>query len=76
MKILKTAFEIPELGKKIRDARFDAKKSGKSLKEICDEVGMTSSNWYLIEKGITKEISEETLTKIEESLQVNLREKF
>jgi hypothetical protein len=27
MKILRTAFEIPELGKKIRDARFDAKKT-------------------------------------------------
>jgi hypothetical protein len=37
---------------------------------------MTSSNWYLIEKGITKEISEATLTKIEESLGVNLKENF
>lgn len=76
MKILKTAFEIPKLNEKIKDARWDAKKNGKSLKDICKEVGMSSQNWYLIEKGVTKEISEETLLKIEKSLGVNLRENF
>lgn len=76
MKILRTAFEIPKLGEKIRDARFDAKKKGKKLKDICEEVGMSTQNWYLIEKGITQELPEETLIKIEKSLGVDLRANF
>lgn len=73
MKVIRTTiFEAPSLAEKIKDARWDAKKRGKSLKEICDEIGMTSSNWYLIEKGITKQLPEETLKKIEKALGVDL----
>jgi len=76
MKIVKTTFDIPNFGKKIRDARFDAKKNGKSLKDICVEVGMSSQNWYLLEKDVTQEISEEMLSKIEAVLNVDLKANF
>lgn len=73
MKVIRTTiFEAPSLAEKIRDARWEAKKRGKSLKDICEEVGMTQSNWYLIEKGITKELSEDTVIKIEKALDVDL----
>lgn len=71
-----TVFEAPSLPEKIRDARWEAKKRGKSLKDICEEVGMTSSNWYLIEKGVTKELPEDTLRRIEKALDIDLGVNF
>lgn len=68
-----TEIEIPGLGKKIKAAR---EKDPRSLVEICQIVGMTTSNWYRIEKEITKFLPIETLKKIEEVLNVDLGVNF
>lgn len=39
--------EVPGLGEKIRQARLGDRRS---LKDICDAVGMSTMNWYRIEK--------------------------
>lgn len=65
--------EIPGLGEKIKRAR---EQDPRSLVEICQIVGMTTSNWYRIEKEITKFLPIETLQKIEEVLNVDLGANF
>ncbi len=68
-----TEIEIPGLGEKIKRVR---EKDPRSLVEICQLVGMTTSNWYRIEKEITKFLPIETLKKIEEVLKVDLGVEF
>lgn len=68
-----TEIEIPGLGKKIKTAR---EQDPRSLVEICQIVGMTTSNWYRIEKEITKFLPIETLQKIEEVLGIDLKVTF
>ena len=68
-----TEIEIPNLGEKIKRAR---EQDPRSLVEICQIVGMTTSNWYRIEKEITKFLPIETLQKIEEVLDINLEVNF
>ncbi len=71
MKVIRTTIiEIPSLGEKIKQAREN---DNRSLTKICQLVGMTTSNWYRIEKEDTKALPEETLKKIEEVLGVDLR---
>jgi len=49
MKVFKVVeVDVPNLGSLIREARLNDRRS---LKEICDSVGMTTQNWYRIEKG-------------------------
>ncbi len=59
--------EVPGLGERIREARLDDRRS---LKAICDAVGMSSQNWYRIEKE-KQSLPIETLRKIEEVLGVD-----
>ena len=70
MKVIRTTIiEIPRLGEKIKKAREN---DNRSLTKICQLVGMTTSNWYRIEKEDTKALPEETLIKIEEVLGIDL----
>ena len=68
-----TEIEIPGLGAKIRKAR---EQDPRSLVEICQIVGMTTSNWYRIEKEVTKFLPIETLQNIEKVLNVDLGVNF
>jgi transcriptional regulator with XRE-family HTH domain len=65
--------DIPGLGKKIKEAR---EKDPRTLVDICKLVGMTTSNWYRIEKETTKLLPLETLEKIQEVLGVDLGVNF
>lgn len=70
MKVIRTTIiEIPNLGEKIKAAREN---DNRSLTKICQLVGMTTSNWYRIEKEDTKALPEETLVKIQEVLKIDL----
>lgn len=59
--------EVPGLGEKIRQARLADRRS---LKDICDAVGMSTMNWYRIEKE-KQSLPFEQLRKIEDVLGVN-----
>lgn len=59
--------DVPGLGEKIRQARLSDRRS---LKEICDLVGMSTMNWYRIEKE-KQSLPLEQLRKIEAVLGVN-----
>ena len=68
-----TEIEIPDLGEKIKKAR---EQDPRSLVEICRLVGMTTSNWYRIEKNIPTYLPIETVQKIEEVLGIDLGVSF
>ncbi|PMB09351.1 transcriptional regulator, partial [Fischerella thermalis CCMEE 5282] len=62
------------LGDRIKQARLDSKKS---LEQICDEVGVSRTYWYDIEKETLKgALSIENLRKIEEALEVDFGVEF
>jgi len=68
MKVTKTILiDIPGLGAKIKEARVA---DFRSLKRICEAVGMSQTNWYRIEEE-KQTLPIETLRKIEEVLAVN-----
>ncbi len=62
--------EIYGLGAQIKKARLA---SSKSLEQICDEVGVSRTYWYDIEKETLKgALSIENLRKIEQALGIDL----
>ncbi|WP_257999310.1 helix-turn-helix domain-containing protein [Fischerella thermalis] len=62
------------MGDRIKQARLDSKKS---LEQICDEVGVSRTYWYDIEKETLKgALSIENLRKIEEALEVDFGVEF
>lgn len=62
--------EVEGLGDRIRKARLD---SPKSLEQICEEVGLSRTYWYDLEKETLKgTLSYENLKKIEQVLGVDL----
>lgn len=66
--------EVEGLGERIKQARLN---SPKSLEQICDEVEVSRTYWYDIEKETLKgTLSVENLRKIEAALGVNLGVKF
>ncbi|PMB01054.1 transcriptional regulator [Fischerella thermalis CCMEE 5273] len=66
--------DIKGLGDRIKQARLDSKKS---LEQICDEVGVSRTYWYDIEKETLKgALSIENLRKIEEALEVDFGVEF
>ncbi len=75
MKIRKTIeIEVPGLGAQIREAR---KRDSRSLKLICEEVGISKVYWYDIEKeGVRDTLPIETLRKIEKALDVDFGVRF
>jgi transcriptional regulator with XRE-family HTH domain len=63
--------EVEGLGDRIRQARL-AISNVKSLEQICEEVGVSRTYWYDIEKETLKgTLSIENLRKIEQALRVN-----
>lgn len=61
--------EIEGLGERIKQARLNC---SKSLEQICDEVGVSRTYWYDIEKETLKgALSIENLRKIEQALSVD-----
>jgi transcriptional regulator with XRE-family HTH domain len=66
--------EIGGLGQQIKYARISC---NKSLEQICDEVGVSRTYWYDIEKETLKgALSIENLRKIESVLGVDLGVQF
>jgi transcriptional regulator with XRE-family HTH domain len=66
--------EIGGLGQQIKYARISC---SKSLEQICDEVGVSRTYWYDIEKETLKgALSIENLRKIESVLGVDLGVQF
>jgi len=61
--------DVPGLGARIRAAR---EADERSLTQICAAVGMTTANWYKIEKEETKFLPDKTLKNIERVLGVSL----
>ena len=63
--------EIDGLGQRIKDARKEIA-GKKSLRQICDEVGVTPTYWYDLEKETLKgALSVENLSAIELALGVS-----
>lgn len=59
------------LGEKIKQARLSLPRNGKTLDQLCDEVGISRMSWYNIEREKSKEgVSEELLRKIESAIGV------
>jgi len=66
--------EVDGLGDAIKKARIY---SGKTVDQICDEVGVSRTYWYDIEKETLKgTLSRENLENIERALGVNLGVNF
>lgn len=66
--------EVENLGAKIKQARL---KSDKSLEQICEEVGVSRTYWYDLEKETLKgTLSFENLEKIESTLNIKLGVNF
>ena len=66
--------EIDGLGEVIKRSRIA---SGKSLDQLCDEVGVSRTYWYDVEKETLKgALSIENLRKIESALGVDLGVSF
>lgn len=65
--IRETAIDVPNLGQRIKRVR---EADPRSLKSICETIGMSQMNWYRIEKE-EQDLPELTLRKIEQVLGVN-----
>lgn len=72
MKICRiTIVEAVGIGERIKKARLSLPRNGKSLDQLCDEVGISRTTWYNIEREKIKEgVSEELLRKIESAIGV------
>ncbi len=66
--------EVPGLGERIKQARLGSKKS---LEQLCEEVGVSRTYWYDVEKETLKgTLSIENLRKIEQALSIDLEVSF
>ena len=65
-------YEIADLEIRMKKSR---EVSPKSVTQLAADAGMSTANWYRIEKGEVKYLPEETLDAIESSLGVSLRNK-
>lgn len=73
MRIVKTiAIEVPGLGDRLKKTREN---DPRTLKRICEEVGMSTQNWYRLEDE-KQMLHIETLRKIEQVLKVNFNIDF
>ncbi len=65
--------DIPDLEKRIREAR---KSSPKSVTQLAAEAGMSVANWYRIEGGKAEFLPKETFKAIEAALEIDLGAKL
>lgn len=70
--IRETIVDAPNLGQRIKQAR---ETDPRSLKAICEAVGMSQMNWYRIERE-EQDLPESTLRKIEQALGIDLGVRF
>ena len=70
--IRETIVDAPNLGQRIKQAR---ETDPRSLKAICEAVGMSQMNWYRIERE-EQDLPESTLRKIEKALGIDLGVRF
>ena len=77
-RIQETIKEFPDLGKKIKQAREEAKtKDGKSLSAICREADISRAYWYQLEaEDLRSPVTEEIIRKIEKTLNIDLEVNF
>jgi transcriptional regulator with XRE-family HTH domain len=69
MKILKTIeLDVPDLPFRIRSTRIA---DGRSISELCRQIGMSRTNWYRMEAG-TQSLPLETLRKLQHVFGNNL----
>lgn len=77
-RVQETIREFPDLGKKIKQAREEAKrKDGKSLAAICREANISRAYWYQLEaEDLRSPVTEEIIRKIEKTLNIDLEVNF
>ena len=70
VKVIRTLeIEVPDLGKKIKDARNKIKnEKGKTITDLASASGMSAQNWYRIENE-RQTLPEETLRLMESALE-------
>jgi transcriptional regulator with XRE-family HTH domain len=72
MKVVRVV-DVPGLGARIKEAR---EALDRPLTEVAYLAGMSTANWYRIEKEETKELPEATLRRIEAALGVSFSVSF
>lgn len=70
MKVRKTIdIEVPDLAERIAKARRDC---DLPMTQLAAKAGMSTANWYRLERGESKVVPLETLRSIEQALGVDL----
>ena len=65
--------EVKGISDRIKQARLSLPRNGKTLDDLCHEVGISRTYWYDIENDrIRGAFSIENLRKIEKALDINL----
>jgi transcriptional regulator with XRE-family HTH domain len=73
-RIVKQEIDVPELGKKIKEAR---EASRRSVTSLAKEVGISRNYWYQLEaEAVLSGVAEDTLRKIEKVLGVDFGVRF
>ncbi|MEM8779339.1 MAG: helix-turn-helix transcriptional regulator [Cyanobacteria bacterium P01_G01_bin.49] len=76
MEVVKTTvIQVNGLGDRIRQARLQLPRGGKTWQELCEEVGISRSHWSNLENEKTK-MPLDVLRKIEKALNVDLKVKL
>lgn len=65
--------DVPDLAERIKAAR---KSSGKTVKALAEASGMTEMNWFKLEDGTIKTITEDRLRQVEKALGVEFNVQF
>ena len=69
--------KVKGVGDRIKQARLSLPRNGKSLNDLCEEVGISRTYWYDIENDQLKgALSIENLRKIEKALDIDLGVSF
>ncbi|MEL4895807.1 helix-turn-helix domain-containing protein [Crocosphaera sp. Alani8] len=73
-RITETVRDFPDLGKKIKQARENDKRS---LSEICRQSNISRSYWYQLEnEDLRSPVTENLVRKVEKALNINLGVSF
>ena len=67
---IEVTVNFPQIGEKIRNAR---KLDKRSLTQLCEEIGISRTYWYQLEKeALLLPVSEDVIRKIESVLNIDL----